>query len=75
MNKNQKLSISVPEHLYLFIQEYQDAECISSRSEVFVEALKALQEKYLEQCYAEAAQQYDEDWENTNMDGLENETW
>lgn len=75
MDNVQKFSISVPKHLYDFVSMYQSSENLNSRSEVMVEALKTLQQKYLEECYKEADNDSDKAWENTNMDGLDDEAW
>lgn len=70
-----KLSISLPEQQYEFLENYQ-AEHHKTRSEVIKEALYLLQQTQLEACYRAASQDVDHDFEITVVDGLEeDETW
>lgn len=73
---SQKLSISLPQQQFDFIEHYQAEHHFKTRSEVIKEALYLLQQKELEACYKEANQEIDQAFENTVEDGLEeNETW
>jgi antitoxin ParD1/3/4 len=72
----QKLSISLPQQQCEFIENYLVEHHLKSRSEVIKEALYLLQQKHLEAYYREANQEIDLAFENTSLDGLEeNETW
>lgn len=72
----QKLSISLPQQQCEFIESYLVTHHLKSRSEVIKEALYLLQQKQLEAYYSEANQEIDSAYENTSLDGLEeNETW
>jgi antitoxin ParD1/3/4 len=72
----QKLSISLPQQQCEFIENYLVDHHLKSRSEVIKEALYLLQQKQLETYYREANQEIDLAFENTSLDGLEeNETW
>lgn len=72
----QKLSISLPQQQYEFIENYQAEHHYSTRSEVIREALRLLQQKQLEVYYREASQEVDNDFDITLSDGLEeDETW
>jgi antitoxin ParD1/3/4 len=72
----QKLSISLPQQQCEFIESYLVDHHLKSRSEVIREALYLLQQKQLEACYSEANQEIDLAYENTSLDGLEeNEAW
>ncbi|WP_131795042.1 ribbon-helix-helix domain-containing protein [Fluoribacter gormanii] len=72
----QKLSISLPQQQCEFIENYLIDHHLKSRSEVIKEALYLLQQKQLEAYYKEANQEVDLAFENTSLDGLEeNETW
>ena len=72
----QKLSISLPQQQYDFVAHYQSEHHFKTRSEVIREALYLLQQAQLEHCYREASKDVDDDFEITNLDGLEeNETW
>ncbi len=71
-----KLSISLPQQQYEFIEHYQAEHHYKTRSEVIKEALYLLQQAQLEACYRHATQELDNDFETTASDGLdENETW
>lgn len=72
----QKLSISLPKQQCEFIENYLLDHHLKSRSEVIKEAVYLLQQKQLETYYKEANQEIDLIFENTSLDGLEeNETW
>jgi antitoxin ParD1/3/4 len=72
----QKLSISLPQQQCEFIENYLVDHHLKSRSEVIKEALYLLQQKQLEAYYSEANQEIDLAYENTSLDGLEeNEAW
>lgn len=71
-----KLSISLPQQQYEFVEHYQAEHHYKTRSEVIKEALYLLQQAQLEACYRNANQEIDNDFETTASDGLEeNETW
>jgi antitoxin ParD1/3/4 len=71
-----KLSISLPQQQYEFVEHYQAEHHYKTRSEVIKEALYLLQQTQLEACYRNATQEIDSDFETTASDGLEeNETW
>lgn len=70
-----KLSISVPDDIAQYVAEYQENHAITSRSEVFVEAIKLLRERELADAYKAASSEWEnsEDarlWERTTGDGL-----
>ncbi|MHB1947768.1 MAG: ribbon-helix-helix domain-containing protein [Gammaproteobacteria bacterium] len=72
----QKISISLPQQQYDFIEHYQAEHHYKSRSEVIRDALYLLQQKQLEACYREASQELENDFDITTSDGIdENETW
>ncbi|MFA5960624.1 MAG: hypothetical protein WC785_08900 [Tatlockia sp.] len=72
----QKLSISLPQQQCEFIENYLVDHQLKSRSEVIKEAIYLLQQKQLEAYYSEANQDIDSAYENTSLDGLEeNEAW
>ena len=71
----EKLSISLPDVLFNFIDEYQQIHDCKSRSEVVQEALKLLQQRELEHLYRAAAQETDPAFDNILNDGLDDETW
>lgn len=74
--KVQKLSISLSQHDYEFIEKYQIDHHYKTRSEVIKEALNLLQQTQLEAFYLEANQEIDDAFENANSDGIEtNEAW
>jgi antitoxin ParD1/3/4 len=71
-----KLSISLPQEQYKFIENYQEEHHCKTRSEVIKEALYLLQQVHLEACYREANQEKDNDFEIATLDGIEeNEAW
>ncbi len=73
--RTQKLSVSLPQPLYEFVEQYQIQQHCKTRSEVVSEALRLLQQHYLEQCYQEANAELDDDFDSTISDGLDDETW
>lgn len=71
-----KLSISLSQQQCEFIENYLADHHLKSRSEVIKEALYLLQQKQLETYYSEANQEINLAYENTSLDGLEeNEAW
>jgi antitoxin ParD1/3/4 len=72
---SEKLSVSLSPALVLFVKEYQEAYHCGSKSEVIQEALKLLRQKELEKEYYAAGKEIDADFDITNMDGLDDETW
>ncbi len=74
--RTHKLSVSIPEPLYEFLENYQSEQNYKSRSAVVNEALKLLRQAQLEACYQKANEELNDDFEQTAADGLEeNETW
>lgn len=71
----EKLSISLPPNLVLFVKEYQASYNYSSKSEVIQEAIKLLRTKELENEYYAAGKEIDSTFEVTDTEGLEDETW
>lgn len=71
----QKLSISLSQPLYEFVEKYQKMHHCKSRSAVINEALYLLQHMQLESCYKEANKEIDDTFEATTFDGLDDETW
>lgn len=71
---NQKLSISLPADLVRYTEQYQKETGLSSRSEVFVEALRALRERELAAAYEAWAEDYKKNPEKyAEYDGYDNE--
>jgi antitoxin ParD1/3/4 len=70
-----KLSVSLPNPLIHFVDEYQASHACKSRSEVIQEALKLLRQKELEHAYHAASAEVDSLFEATTLDGLDDETW
>ena len=70
-----KLSISLPDSLAGFVEDYRKKRGSRSRSQVFEEAVKLLQSRELEGAYREVAAEYDKGWEGGSSDRLSNETW
>jgi antitoxin ParD1/3/4 len=70
-----KLSISLPDSLAGFVENYRKKRGLRSRSEVFEEAVKLLQSRELEEAYREAETECDPAWEAVSADGLSDETW
>lgn len=71
----QKITISIPQQLYEFVEEYQVEHHCKSRSDVFSTALILLQEKRLQAYYLQANQELNNDFEATLEDGLDDEAW
>lgn len=70
-----KLSISVPDDIAEFVEAYQESHELTSRSEVFVEAIRLLRERELAEAYEAASAEWEnsEDaklWQQTTGDGL-----
>jgi hypothetical protein len=57
-NVNRKISISVPPDVLEYAERYQAEKNLSSRSDFFVEAAKALREKELREGYKAFTQEY-----------------
>ncbi len=70
-----KVTISIPDQLYEFIEKFQKENDCKSRSEVINMALALLQQQQLEAAYQEANQELNDDFDQTTADGLENESW
>ncbi len=74
--QSQKLSISLPKQQCEFIEHYMVDHPIKNRSEVIREAIYLLQQRELEACYKAANHEIENDFENTNLDGIDsNEAW
>lgn len=72
----QKLSISLPQQQYEFVEHYQAEHHYKTRSDVIKKALHLLQQTQLEACYHSANQEIDNAFDITTLDGLEeDETW
>lgn len=72
---SQKLSISLPQQQYKFLENYQLTHYYKTRSEVIRIALYLLQQTQLQACYRETSQETDDAFDITVSDGLEDETW
>lgn len=75
MNSAHKLSVSVQPDLLEFVNHYQQAHQLSSRSQVFTDALELLRQQELRIAYRQASLEWDNSpdaklWENTIGDGL-----
>jgi len=70
-----KFSVSLPQPLLTFIEDYRQSHSCKSRSQVIKQALELLREKELEEAYCLAAEEADSDWDATIADGLTDETW
>ena len=70
-----KLSISIPQPLLRFVEDYRHSHAFKSRSQVIEKALELLREKELEAAYALASEEADPAWEATLADGLTDEAW
>lgn len=74
----QKISISISEPLYNFVDSYQELHQCKSRSDVVAQALLLLQKTQLERCYKEASKDAGDEFASTNLTnfgGVEDETW
>lgn len=60
-----KLSISLPQQQFEFVEHYQAEHHYKTRSEVIKEALYLLQQTQSEACYRNANQEIDNDFETT----------
>ncbi|WOD40870.1 ribbon-helix-helix domain-containing protein [Nodosilinea sp. E11] len=69
------MSISLPQPLLTFVEDYRHSHAFKSRSQVIERALELLREQALEEAYALAAEEVDLDWEVTVADGMTNEAW
>ncbi len=70
-----KVTISISESLFKFIELYQTAHQFKNRSEVISRALRLLQQKQLEADYLAANQEIGEEFDISAGDGLDDETW
>jgi metal-responsive CopG/Arc/MetJ family transcriptional regulator len=73
--QSQKISISLPLEMVVFLDHYQNTTGCRSRSQVISEALQLLRLRELEEAYREASLENDSIWESTAGDGLSDETW
>lgn len=77
--QSQKLSISIPQQQFEFIEHYQAEHHYKTRSEVISKALQLLQQAQLEACYREASKEAGEvtdEFDSAISDGIdEDETW
>ncbi len=64
------LGILIPPSLMQFLESYQEAHDLPTKSAVVVDALRALQRSELEGAYAAAALEVDAAWDETTADGL-----
>ncbi|MCV3216877.1 ribbon-helix-helix domain-containing protein [Plectonema radiosum NIES-515] len=71
----EKISISLPQSLVKFIENYQVASGYKSRSQVISEAVELLRSRELEEAYRDASREVDSDWDVTVADGLTDEAW
>lgn len=69
-----KLSISLPEQQYTFLEKYKQEHNVKSRSEVIPKAPYLLQQMPLEASYKEANVEINRDFDVTNSDRLDDET-
>lgn len=70
-----KVSISLPQPLLTFVEDYRHSHAFKSRSQVIEKALELLREHELEEAYALAAKEVDAVWEVTVADGMTDEAW
>lgn len=70
-----KVSISLPQPLLTFVEDYRHSHAFKSRSQVIEKALELLREQELEAAYALAAEEVDPAWEVTVADGMTDEAW
>jgi antitoxin ParD1/3/4 len=74
----QKLSVSLPNNLIQFVEEYQKRHGCESRSQVLHAALTLLKQRELERAYEDAYAEMVEEaaiWDAVSADGLDDETW
>ncbi|HEY6420263.1 MAG TPA: hypothetical protein VIX59_14795 [Candidatus Binataceae bacterium] len=68
------MSVSLPDSLFRFVEEYRKKHGLKSHSQVFEEALKLLRGRELESAYRGADSKHDKAWDSVVSDGLTNET-
>jgi metal-responsive CopG/Arc/MetJ family transcriptional regulator len=76
--KIEKVSISLPKQMMLFVEQYRRQHKLRSRSDVFAKAVKVLEERSLEQDYRDSYRDHAEEmkaWDVTVGDGLDDEPW
>jgi antitoxin ParD1/3/4 len=76
----EKVSVSLPQSLMQFVEEYKISHQRKSRSQVVEEALTLLRERELEAAYRDAeaaklANAIAKDFAPTTSDGLDHEAW
>ena len=71
----EKISVSLPQSLVKFIENYQVAKKCKSRSQVIEEAVELLRSRELEEAYRDASREVDSDRDLTVADGLTDEAW
>jgi antitoxin ParD1/3/4 len=71
--KVEKLSISLPPSLVVFIENYKLNKGCKSCSQVIEEALELLRNPELEEAYRQASAEADSVWDVTLADGLTEE--
>ncbi len=77
MQSVHKVTISISDTLFKFIELYQAENQFKSRSDVINQALKLLQQKQLETDYLEANEEINDDYNlwSGDGDGLDDEAW
>ncbi len=73
--QSEKISISLPQSLVRFVEDYKITRGCKTRSQVIEEALELLRSRELESAYREASKEVDDAWDITVADGLSDETW
>lgn len=71
-----KISVSLDAPLLAFVEQYQSEHSIRSKSEVISEAVMLLRERALEQQYADALAEWEQEsaaWDVVSADGLAEE--
>jgi Arc/MetJ-type ribon-helix-helix transcriptional regulator len=71
MNNKEKISITLPPEIVRYAEQYQQTHGLSSRSEVVLEAFKALREKELEEGYRAWAEEFKRNPDPLTEAGLE----
>ncbi|MBS4097274.1 MAG: hypothetical protein KGZ83_10625 [Sulfuricella sp.] len=71
----EKVSVSLPAGLLLFVEQYRAEYGSKSRSQVIGEALELLRQRELEAAYREASRERDEGFHVALADGLSDEAW
>lgn len=71
VDKAQKISISLPASVLKYAEEYQKAHSLESRSDVLLEAMKALREKELLESYRQEALEFERNPDPWVDSGLE----